>query len=235
MEVIITQSQLLLLLEQTSNVYTDKALYDKALKIYNKKMEVYQLFLQLYKESDAWSKYFGGKKISPWDSPSMKKIKKLMKIDDWVPNLDWDYQLAPVIIFDTYYRCNNNLFEILRKLWPAFNKRDCNEFKKVYANVLGNLKVTKWENIKITCRDSYTKDVWIPIIEKPNIEKPIYRAPESVVNYKEIISNVTTFGTPYKTGTRAIELNIPGGPYYLTYPEFEAYKKTRPNTTFKKI
>ena len=50
MRIIIIESQLSLLLEQSSNIYTDINEYKKALKIYNKKMAIYQMSLELYKE-----------------------------------------------------------------------------------------------------------------------------------------------------------------------------------------
>jgi hypothetical protein len=52
----------------------------------------------------------------------------------------------------------------------------------------------------------------------------------SVVNYKELKSE-TTFAPQYKTGTPIVQI----GTYYMTVPEFEEYKKTKPNTNFIKI
>ena len=234
MEVIITQSQLLLLLlEQTSNVYTDKALYDKALKKYN-------LVWEAYNQSERIYDYF---KNHDFLIPSSIKIN--------VSNKD----LIVKYLFDDYKKTTKRTlteYEIIKimksnKILPKFtyffiisaapNTSD-KYFKKVEYR--GNSWTTSFKTIDVMF-DFF-------VYNTTTIPKPIYKAPEPVVkptppvtktppvvNYKEVISNVTTFGTPYKTGTRAIELNIPGGPYYLTYPEFEAYKKTRPNTTFKKI
>ena len=52
----------------------------------------------------------------------------------------------------------------------------------------------------------------------------------SVVNYKELKSEVT-FAPQYKTGTPIIQI----GTYYMTVPEFEEYKTTKPNVNFVKI
>jgi hypothetical protein len=52
----------------------------------------------------------------------------------------------------------------------------------------------------------------------------------SVVNYKELKSEAT-FAPQYKTGTPIIQI----GTYYMTVPEFEEYKKTKPNVNFVKI
>jgi hypothetical protein len=72
----------------------------------------------------------------------------------------------------------------------------------------------------------------------PTIPKPIYKAPEPVVepnktppvvNYRELKSE-TSFAPHIKSGTPIVQV----GTYYMTYPEFEAYKKSKPNTKFNK-
>ena len=231
MRIIITESQLSLLLEQSSNVYTDINEYKKALKIYNKKMAVYQMSLELYKERVAWSKDFSA--LNPaFNTPNMTKLSKLTNFG----GIDIPY------FMDAYYRCINNL-----TLDNGLKVVECNNAYTQYKN-FGSPKIEKWNKIPTYIDNGKTFDmnIWTPIFEKPNIEKPIFKKPEPVapvkppvtktppvINYREIKSQLT-FAPQFKTGTPVIELNIPGGPYYLTYPEFEEYKKTRTNTTFKK-
>jgi hypothetical protein len=140
---------------------------------------------------------------------------------------------------DNYYRCKNNLLD-----HGGFKMgNNCVSGNYTYKKLV-NPKINKWNEVP-TDSNLY-KSFWIPIFEKPNLQKPIFKKPEPVVkptppvtntppviNYRELKSQLT-FAPQFKTGTPVIELNIPGGPYYLTYPEFEIYKKTRPNTTFKK-
>ena len=57
MKYIITESQYNLLIEQSSNVYTDKVLYDKALKNYNRVWEAYyesERIYEYYKNNDSY-------------------------------------------------------------------------------------------------------------------------------------------------------------------------------------
>ena len=58
---------------------------------------------------------------------------------------------------------------------------------------------------------------------------PLTKTPP-IINYKELKSE-TTFAPQYKSGTPVVQV----GTYFMTYPEFEAYKKERPNTKFNKI
>ena len=233
MEIILTESQLSLLLEQESNIYTDEKEYKQALRKYNKIMYQYLGFLDLYNVKDDWGVGFGMNQ-SIFSSKNLQNLGKtlLNSLPNDIP-----------IFMDMYYRCLNNLD---RWRYPGYKlaPEHCNEGKTIFK-LIKDLKIEKWYQVK--------NGLWVPLFVKPNIKKPIFKpvSPEPtpstpeikkppisktlpVVNYKEVKSKVTTFGTPYKTGTPLIELNIPGGPYYLTYPEFEEYKKTRPNTKFNK-
>jgi hypothetical protein len=52
----------------------------------------------------------------------------------------------------------------------------------------------------------------------------------SVVKYKELKSE-TSFAPQYKSGTPVVQI----GTYFITVPEFEKYKKSKPNTKFVKV
>jgi hypothetical protein len=228
MKIVITENQYNLLLEQP-NVYTDINEYKKALKIYNKKMAIYQMSLELYKERAAWSKDFDNNYRISFSFLNKDNLVKLTDVNVSIFLKD----------MDNYYRCKNNLLD-----HGGFKMgNNCVSGNYTYKKLV-NPKINKWNEVP-TDSNLY-KSFWIPIFEKPNLQKPIFKKPEPVVkptppvtktppviNYRELKSQLT-FAPQFKTGTPVIELNIPGGPYYLTYPEFEIYKKTRPNTTFKK-
>ena len=235
MRIIITENQYNLLTEQ-SNVYTDEVKYERALKVYNKKMEIYEMLLELYNAKEKWSK--DNIYTNPaFNTVNMVKLSKIMGVE--IGDIPFT--------MDRYYKCINNILDYQNQ--PGTN---CGFYIDAIKK-LGNIKIEKWVKVNFGFggKIKHTTDAfynWIIKPKDPNLQKPIFKKPEPVVkptppitktppliNYKEVISNVTTFGTPYKTGTPLIELNIPGGPYYLTYPEFETYKKSRPNTTFKKI
>jgi hypothetical protein len=230
MRIIITENQYNLLTEQ-STVYTDINEYKKTLKAYNKKMAVYQMSLELYKESGAWSRNYQASNAA-FNTPNMKKLTKLTGF----ASIDIPY------FMDAYYRCKNNLPND-----NGYEMTNCDNGYREYKN-LGSPEIDKWYKIPTYYENgNFNQNMWIPIFKKPNIKKPIFKKPEpvepvklpdvpkpvtktpSVVNYRELKSE-TTFAPHIKSGTPIVQV----GTYYMTYPEFEAYKKSRPNTTFKK-
>jgi hypothetical protein len=196
MEIIITESQLSLLLEQ-SNVYTDKEAYDNALEIYN---EVWDA----YKDSIEYFNFLKSKKVNcctekPEKPLNVSMIKllsdKMNKLNSYGLVLDKKYEIE---------WCGNDESEFTPNFAflpnkPEYNGNNCS------ARLLGQ------------------------IFKKPTILKPIYKTPEPVVNYRELKSE-TSFAPHIKSGTPIVQV----GTYYMTYPEFEVYKKSKPNTKFNK-
>lgn len=211
MEIIITESQLSLLLEQ-SNVYTDKEEYDNALEIYNEIWET-------YKDSIEYFNFLKSKKVNCCTGKKAEKplnvsmikllLDKMNKLKSYGLALDKKYQIQ---------WCGNNE----------------SEFTPNFA-FLPNKPEYKGDNCSVRLLGQ--------IFKKPTILKPIYKEPTeltkpvvgpnkttSVVKYKELKSE-TSFAPQYKSGTPVVQI----GTYFMTVPEFEKYKKSKPNTNFVKI
>jgi hypothetical protein len=225
MEIIITESQLSLLLEQ-SNVYTDKSLYDKALKKYNRVWEAYNKTQRMYD-------YFkNGNILIP------SSIKITLSNRDLINNYLWDDFKKKINIKD-----DDEFYEIIKimksnKILPKFD----------YYFRISTTPQTSDKYFKIVeYRGSFPRSAWTKklswvwdfyVYNTPTIPKPIYKAPEPVVepnktppvvNYRELKSE-TSFAPHIKSGTPIVQV----GTYYMTYPEFETYKKSKPNTKFNK-
>jgi hypothetical protein len=162
MKIIITESQYKKILLEQSNVYTDEAKYKKALKVYNKKMVVYQMSLELYKERADWSKNYSV--FNPaFNTPNMKKLEKLTGSASI--NIPYD--------MDVYYRCKNNLPND-----NGYKMTNCDNGSFEYKN-LGSPEIDKWYKVP-TANESgdFNQNMWLPIFKKPNILKPIFKKPE---------------------------------------------------------
>ena len=205
MKIILTESQLSLLLEQ-SNVYTDKESYNNALKIYNEVWDV-------YKDSIEYFNFLKSKKVNCCSNLKAKKSLNVSMIK---------------LLSDKMNKLKSYGLVLDKKYEIEWCGNDESEFTPSFA-FSPNKPEYKGDNCSVGLLGQ--------IFKKPTIPKPIYKKPTTktltVVNYREIKSQLT-FAPQFKTGTPVIELNIPGGPYYLTYQEFEEYKKTRPNTKFNK-
>lgn len=191
MKYIITESQYNLLIEQT-NVYTDVNEYKKALKIYNKKMLVYKGFLELYNQRDAWSKNFYHFN-SMINIPNIDNLTQYMKVTTYYILLSMDY----------FYRCMKGL--------PMDNgykvaSDSCSEANRYY-NKLGKPKFIKWYKVTVDTT-SGTKNYWIPLVEKPNIKKPIFKKPEPVEPVKPTITKTPTPVSTPKPTPLPIKRNI---------------------------
>jgi hypothetical protein len=162
MKIIITESQYKKILLEQSNVYTDEAKYKKALNVYNKKMVVYQMSLELYKERADWSKNYSV--FNPaFNTPNMKKLEKLTGSASI--NIPYD--------MDVYYRCKNNLPND-----NGYKMTNCDNGSFEYKN-LGSPEIDKWYKVP-TANESgdFNQNMWLPIFKKPNILKPIFKKPE---------------------------------------------------------
>ena len=91
------------------------------------------------------------------------------------------------------------------------------------------IKLTESDLVRIVKKVISEQSDSLPKKSSETSKLPAGKTP-SVVNYKELKSQ-TTFAPQYKTGTPIVQI----GTYYLSYPEFEEYKKTRPNTKFNKV
>jgi hypothetical protein len=91
------------------------------------------------------------------------------------------------------------------------------------------IKLTESDLIRIVKRVIKEQSDSLPKKSLETSNPPAGKTP-SVVNYKELKSQ-TTFAPQYKTGTPIVQI----GTYYLSYPEFEEYKKSKPNTKFVKV
>jgi hypothetical protein len=224
MKIVITENQYNLLLEQP-NVYTNEVSYKNALKIYDEVFKIYNDSV----------KYYNFVKLLPNDI-------------DFTPALDRTDN-RPLIFFTN--KTKKRTADFLTKNAELYKKNGLEVefwYGKSWRSQDGRFRdgeIEKgsnngtYEDLKknIFWGDDFMVYPYViaPLFKKPNILKPILQPKTPpVINYRELKSQLT-FAPQFKTGTPVIELNIPGGPYYLTYPEFETYKKSRPNTTFKKI
>jgi len=160
------------IISEQSNVYNDKKKYSEALSKYNKLMSAYQMSLQLYKERNIWSKNYSS--LNPvWYTPNMNKLSKFTGIaSSSVPYL-----------FDSYYRCKNNLPND-----NGYKVTNCSNGTWVYE-AMGKPVVEKWVKVP-TYYDNgkrFNQNMWIPIVKKPNIVKPIFK-PIPPVEQKPIVT-----------------------------------------------
>lgn len=186
MKIIITESQYKKILLEQSNVYTDEEKYKKALKVYNKKMVVYQMSLELYKERADWSKNYSI--FNPaFNSPNMKKLEKLTGS----ASINIPYHM------DAYYRCKNNLPND-----NGYKMTNCDNGYFEYRN-LGSPEIDKWYKVP-TANESgdlqvrftiFNQNMWMPIFKKPNKLKPIFKKPEQP---KTVIQSLPTPAQPPK-------------------------------------
>jgi hypothetical protein len=242
MEVIITESQLSLLLEKESNVYTDKTLYDKALKKYNRIWKAYnqsQNIYDYYKNNevlipssmkitssnyDSMVKYlYDLEKKTTNRTLSIGEINKILKSNNILPKFTYNFILTTPNTSDKHFKKVEGRGSGSNCKWPKMSSDSPTKPANLYIGYCGY------------------------VYNMPNIPKPIYQpnsplpaksfdVPKTttktspVVNYKELKAQAT-FAPQYKTGTPIVQV----GTYYMTYPEFEEYKKSRPNTKFNKL
>jgi hypothetical protein len=216
MRIIITENQYNLLTEQ-SNVYTDEVSHKNALKTYEEVLKLYNNSVKYYnfvKSLPEWIEF---------SSDAFNKNEFINKTKKRTANfLTKNAEL---------YKKNGLEVEFwFGKNWENDGGRLVNgEIRKgsingTYENMKKIISATRGAG-------NFKEYVIAPLFKKPNIVKPILQPKTPpVVNYKELKSE-TTFAPQYKTGTPVVQV----GTYYMTYPEFETYKKSRPNTTFKKI
>ena len=231
MKIVITENQYNLLLEQP-NVYTNEVSYKNALKTYEEVLKIYNDSVKYYNFVKSLPMFIEGRidetKEDPFLDLFINKTKKRtadslikdaklykkngLEVEFWYGK-NWDQAEGGILLSKIEKGSSNGTYEDIKKILP--------NLRGIYGQILQEYRVNKIYIIA-------------PLFKKPNIVKPILQPKTPpVINYREIKSQLT-FAPQFKTGTPVIELNIPGGPYYLTYPEFEEYKKTRTNTTFKK-
>jgi len=148
------------IISEQSNVYTDEKKYKKALKDYNRKMTIHQLWLGLYNERGNWSKKFDDVSETTGSYPNLDKLAKY---------IHWSRK-SMLIAMDEWYRCMNNLLHD-NGLEPY-----CSDAGQVYKD-LGSPKIDKWNKIPVS--SSSFKYMWLPTFKKPNISKPIFKKLET--------------------------------------------------------
>ena len=232
MKIVITENQYNLLLEQP-NVYTNEVSYKNALKTYEEVLKIYNDSVKYYNfvkslpefiEDRTYDALEDGESVDLFINKTKKrtadsliKDAKLYKnngleVEFWYGK-NWDQVEGGLGFSKIKEGSSNGTYEDIKKILSNLLNIDGKEYQEYRMNKIYLIA---------------------PLFKKPNIVKPILQPKTPpVINYRELKSQLT-FAPQFKTGTPVIELNIPGGPYYLTYPEFEAYKKSRPNTTFKK-
>jgi hypothetical protein len=219
MRIIITENQYNLLTEQ-SNVYTDEVSYKNALKTYDEVWKAYNKSVNYYN----FVKLLPKKIVIPLDIINSKKTlmfftnqTKKTTADSLTKNAEF-YKKNGLEVEFWYVKDWWTRDEAFRD--GSLQKGSSNEtYEDVKKKVLSSEEFIHYPYIIA------------PLFKKPNIVKPTLQPKTPpLINYKELKSE-TTFAPQYKTGTPVVQV----GTYYMTYPEFEAYKKSRPNTTFKKI
>ena len=216
MKVIITESQYKKILLEQSNVYTDEAKYKKALKVYNKKMVVYQMSLELYKERADWSKNYSV--FNPaFNTPNMKKLEKLTGSASI--NIPYD--------MDVYYRCKNNLPND-----NGYKMTNCDNGSFEYKN-LGSPEIDKWYKVP-TANESgdFNQNMWLPIFKKPNILKPIFKKPEPPKSVQPTVTKPSIVqppkpkpSLPLSTLDKTKPVDFYFGNRILRAPDYEIAKK----------
>jgi hypothetical protein len=186
MKIIITESQYDFLLSEQSNVYTDEAKYKKALKAYNRKTTIHQLWLGLYNERGVWSKFYGRGGDNPaFFTPNMLKLQKLIHTSS----------MDILIAMDNWYRCMNNL--------PQDDGRKvdwCEYMDSVYKE-LGSPTIEKWNKISLPNSPYRNKYTWLPTFKKPNTQKPIFKKPPTQTPTKQEPPKVNKPVAPTKPTT----------------------------------
>ena len=232
MKIVITENQYNLLLEQP-NVYTNEVSYKNALKTYEEVLKIYNDSVKYYNfvkslpefiEDRTYDALEDGESVDLFINKTKKRTadslikdaklykKNGLEVEFWYGK-NWDQAEGGILLSKIEKGSSNGTYEDIKKILP--------NLRGIYGQILQEYRVNKIYIIA-------------PLFKKPNIVKPILQPKTPpVINYRELKSQLT-FAPQFKTGTPVVELNIPGGPYYLTYPEFEVYKKSRPNTTFKK-
>jgi hypothetical protein len=216
MKIIITESQYKKILLEQSNVYTDEAKYKKALNVYNKKMVVYQMSLELYKERADWSKNYSV--FNPaFNTPNMKKLEKLTGSASI--NIPYD--------MDVYYRCKNNLPND-----NGYKMTNCDNGSFEYKN-LGSPEIDKWYKVP-TANESgdFNQNMWLPIFKKPNILKPIFKKPEPPKSVQPTVTKPSIVqppkpkpSLPLSTLDKTKPVDFYFGNRVLRAPDYEIAKK----------
>jgi hypothetical protein len=119
----------------------------------------------------------------------------------------------------------------LEKKYPVNNKYD--GFGADYIPSINMILVGKGSAARNT--PQYPKPNKVCIKQTTTKTPPLTKTPPPTktppfVNYRELKAE-TSFAPHIKSGTPVVQV----GTYFMTYPEFETYKKERPNTKFNKI
>lgn len=229
MKIVITENQYNLLLEQP-NVYTNEVSYKNALKTYEEVLKIYNDSVKYYNFVKSLPEFIEYTNFTEDGRPAkyefINKTKK--RTADFLTKNAELYKKNGLEVEFWYGKNWEEIEGAFRygKIKKGSSNGTYEDIKKIISVRTYDSAWQSWGNSKIY--------LIAPLFKKPNIVKPILQPKTPpVINYRELKSQLT-FAPQFKTGTPVVELNIPGGPYYLTYPEFEAYKKSRPNTTFKK-
>ena len=241
MKIIITESQYKILSEQKSNVYTDQVQYEKALKKYNDVMYGYKEMLKAYE-------FFknANNKIPVATSKTPFIVKQ-----GSICGHSFGYCESNYIVDYERKMSNRNsdMYKITKMMEHYKSPKEYDvTFSFVGQDSMGNdfkfyqvKEISKGES----CNYGNRGGICIRIYKKPTLKKPIYKPvttttpdikPKSIVDkkeqkiqYEEMKSN-SSFAPWLPTGTPIVKV----GTYYLTYPEFEDYKKKNSSKLFIK-
>ena len=236
MKIIIKESQYLnLLIEAKSNIYTDKAQYDKALKKYN---DVWYGYKEILKSYDYFKKGNNKIPVANLNSPDIKKRGSFCRFNFSTCELEYIINSEK-----KFFNRNLGMYEITKMMEKYKMPKEYEvtfRFKKDGLQNYTINEVSKGENCDFGSYGGFCLRVY----KKPTLKKPIYQPPTdvkpiepkktielpkntSVVSYEELKSN-SSFAPWLPTGTPIVKV----GSYYLTYPEFENYKKKNPTKKF---
>ena len=229
MKIVITENQYNLLLEQP-NVYTNEVSYKNALKTYEEVLKIYNDSVKYYNFVKSLPEFIEYTNFTEDGRPAKYEFtnKTKKRTADFLTKNAELYKKNGLEVEFWYGKNWEEIEGAFRygKIKKGSSNGTYEDIKKIISARTYDSAWQSWGNSKIY--------LIAPLFKKPNIVKPILQPKTPpVINYRELKSQLT-FAPQFKTGTPVVELNIPGGPYYLTYPEFEVYKKSRPNTTFKK-
>lgn len=241
MKIIITESQYSLLVEEKPNVYTDQTQYEKALKKYNNVMNGYKEMMKAYE-------FF--KNANNKIPVATSKTPFIVKQGSFCQHSFSSCELNYIVDYERKMSNRNSDMYKITKMMESY--KIPKEYDVTFSVVSDDNKGNRFNFYQVkevskgeSCDFGTKGGICIRVYKKPKLQKPIYKPvttttsdikPNSVVDkkeqkvqYEEMKSN-SSFAPWLPTGTPIVKV----GTYYLTYPEFEDYKKKNSSKLFIK-